>query len=523
MNFKRFHVSKNLFDKDNTTIYSAYIGNDARWLTISDGSKSIKMPVDSNTQYTLSISESNSVFRIYETSNSNPEPSAGGLLLSEIVRSTNIKQYTFTTASDTKFIVFQGVGSTVDSWFNSLMLNTGSQPLPYEPYGSTWHDIPHYIHNTSTDTLTTLPADIYANDTTATVGLKGDMQQTGTPTPQNPIQPQETGERTGNLLNLQEVADAYPNDTSFDGITLDIYGGTTNLFNRGITVDFPSGCYFSCIPLEKENASTNGRVRFIYTDDTVKEVYITKNDGTPSAGRGEIEKPVKSLRFNWSSFNSGFKFKLAMLNTGSTALPYEPYGIKIPISSASTTTPVYLGEVESTRQIKQLVLTGEENFQEHSSISGLFTLTSITDYLFVNATTTLSTHYNSVSNYGSSYVPNGCLAFFWGSGRTERILYIHDDTYTSADDFKAYLAQQYANGTPVTVWYVLATDTTGIVNEPIRKLGDYADTVSGITIPTITGKDTFDVLTTLKPSEVSLSYTGWHDASAKEWDGSEWQ
>lgn len=55
------------------------------------------------------------------------------------------------------------------------------------------------------------------------------------------------------------------------------------------------------------------------------------------------------------------------------------------------------------------------------------------------------------------------------------------------------------------------------------KIGNYADTVSGITIPTITGKDSFDVLTTLKPSEVELTYTGWHDAGVKEWDGSEWQ
>ena len=61
------------------------------------------------------------------------------------------------------------------------------------------------------------------------------------------------------------------------------------------------------------------------------------------------------------------------------------------------------------------------------------------------------------------------------------------------------------------------------LNEPIRKIGDYADTVSGITIPTITGKDTFDVETTLKPSEVELTYTGWHDANVKESDGSDWQ
>ena len=34
-----------------------------------------------------------------------------------------------------------------------------------------------------------------------------------------------------------------------------------------------------------------------------------------------------------------------MGNTGSTALPYEPYGYKLPILSNSTVTSIYLGEV----------------------------------------------------------------------------------------------------------------------------------------------------------------------------------
>ena len=57
-----------------------------------------------------------------------------------------------------------------------------------------WTDTPNYIMGTSTDTITTLPIVIYTNDTTATVGLKGNMEQSGTPTPDSPIQPQETGD-----------------------------------------------------------------------------------------------------------------------------------------------------------------------------------------------------------------------------------------------------------------------------------------------------------------------------------------
>lgn len=63
---------------------------------------------------------------------------------------------------------------------------TPTSTNPIYPTANTvekWFDLNHYIHNTSTDTLTTLPADIYANDTTATVGLKGNTsQQSGTTT-----------------------------------------------------------------------------------------------------------------------------------------------------------------------------------------------------------------------------------------------------------------------------------------------------------------------------------------------------
>lgn len=78
-------------------------------------------------------------------------------------------------------------------------------------------------------------------------------------------------------------------------------------------------------------------------------------------------------------------------------------------------------------------------------------------------------------------------------------------------DFKAYLAAQYAAGTPVTVWYVLATPETAVVNEPLMKIGEYADSMSrtqtGIDIPTVVGQNTLDVLTTVKPSSMRIEYT----------------
>lgn len=108
---------------------------------------------------------------------------------------------------------------------------------------------------------------------------------------------------------------------------------------------------------------------------------------------------------------------------------------------------------------------------------------------------------------------------------SSNVLYIRINTtrVSTVTDFKAYLSAQYAAGTPVTVWYVLATEETGIVNEPLMKIGEYADTVSGISIPTIAGANTISVGTTVQPSEVTVNYKGWHPvADVHERDNGAW-
>ena len=268
-----------------------------------------------------------------------------------------------------------------------------------------------------------------------------------------------------------------------------------------------------------------------YTNNTWQEI-------TPYKYSTSVETYTDLPQIIYANGNSasiGLKGASSLSGVPSPTNPIQPQGCgdlettgvhagqyKIPISSASTTTPVYLGEVETTRKVKKLVLTGEEQWEMHPSVMSLFRSVYINDYLFNESNIILCTHYRSIVNTGAAGVSNGETCFYYNTASTARIIYIKDETFTSAADFKSYLAAQYAAGTPVTVWYVLANEETAVVNEPLMRIGDYADTVSGITIPTITGRDTFDVETTLKPSEVELTYTGWHDATVKEWDGSQW-
>lgn len=178
----------------------------------------------------------------------------------------------------------------------------------------------------------------------------------------------------------------------------------------------------------------------------------------------------------------------------------------IPITCAGQTVPVYLGQVSTVRKIRKLVLTGEENIAPY-------------DYLGrhgIAVSNILERNYNRAKGICTHYpVFNGSMAAnaLW-IGVANRALYFIAilDTlgYTTADEFKSFLAAQYAAGTPVTVWYVLKEPETTIVNEPLAKIGNYADELhsadAGVTIPTAKGSNTLTVETDLQPSEMTIKY-----------------
>lgn len=197
-----------------------------------------------------------------------------------------------------------------------------------------------------------------------------------------------------------------------------------------------------------------------------------------------------------------------MLNTASTALPYEPYGIKLPLTVNGTEYPIYLGQVETTRRVKKLVLTGEEEITSAHTDIGLYNI-AITDYLKRLAVTSICSHYLAGKNAnGWTEVTDQTCCFYAYKPVPSYSFYIRDSSFTTINDFKSYLASQYAAGTPVTVWYVLAEPETAVVNEPLMKIGDYAGTISfaqaGVAIPTVNGENVLDVPTEVPPSEITI-------------------
>lgn len=198
---------------------------------------------------------------------------------------------------------------------------------------------------------------------------------------------------------------------------------------------------------------------------------------------------------------------------------------KIPILNNSQTTNIYLSEqlmkigdtVDSlassgtvTYNIKKLVLTGEENWKKSSTYDGSFYAAilsnSTSPYQNNILICTHAVHVNPINS--TTYTYGKC-----GTDRSQGEVNVNLNLFIgqagwSVSDFQAYLAQEYTNGTPVTVWYVLATATT--------------ETVTAPSIPTTDGANSITVDTTVQPSEFSATWTGWHDATVKEWDGSQW-
>ena len=360
-----------------------------------------------------------------------------------------------------------------------------------------------------------LPLSIRSNGTMLLDYLiSGNMTQTGTPTPTTPIQPSECGERTGNLWSF------YPERT-YGGVTLSwngekiSYSGTcTASGNFMMNVKLKAGTYTLKANANRIPIDNNYPCIVLYRDSSFFMATITNCGAVEDSETFTINEDMNvtlRIRTHVGANYDGFEIR-PMLNTGSTPLPYEPWGIKIPISSANTTTPVYLGVVETTRKIKKLVLTGQENWQRTTN-GAYYIGTDVcpNDYLkTLDETIVVCTHYvaqKSVTD--SSNVNDNCISFFGGSGFTCE-MYIAARDVVDVETFKSYLQQQYAAGTPVTVWYVLSEPTTGIVNEPLRKIGDHADTISyeqaGVQIPTNRGNTVIDVETTLKPSEMYIKY-----------------
>ena len=332
--------------------------------------------------------------------------------------------------------------------------------------------------------------------------ITGNTVQNGTPTPENPVEVQAVGDRTGNIV----AAEANHINPMFGLSVVWEKGGSEMIINgkatggesaRFATIELDAGTYtLSITGLDETGWNKTG-------------FYLSGVDTARVQGERTytITEPTSArLQFvvNASDVSYENRKVTIMFTKTSTALPYEPYGYKIPVVTSADgtepiTTPIYLGEVQTTRKIKKAVLNGTETTWISSTIQGRMSFYWKTGTQNPTGAFVLCTHYKS------EYAVREGVCFI-----TTNNVAIIDSNFQSLDDFKTYLADEYAAGHPVTVWYVQNIPTTGIVNEPLMKIGGYADTLSmeqaGVQIPTLNGTTVIDVDTAVKPTEIYTKY-----------------
>lgn len=331
--------------------------------------------------------------------------------------------------------------------------------------------------------------------------ISGNTVQDGAPTPDNPVDVVGCGERTGNLFDK-------------------VFASGYNISSNGNPTPYTDNS--RCAILEPIDVSEQNTVTFSYTttaSDNKKFIYSLFNGNTLVIREAEKlsgtsidvslgDKLYLCVYSNFASVNTAETTKNIMLNIGPTPLPYEPYGYKLSLTVNGTEYPIYLGEAQTTRQIKKLVLTGEEDWLQSVPEVRVYRI-NVPNYLREMVNIPICTHYKGIAPAAGTGGLQDLETALLLSESGNNYYYIRDDRFNNANDFKSYLSTQYAAGTPVTVWYVLAEPETGIVNEPLMKIGDYADTVTmaqaGVTIPTAAGTNTLTVNTTVQPSEVSIT------------------
>lgn len=353
--------------------------------------------------------------------------------------------------------------------------------------------------------------------------ISGNTVQNGTPTPENPIMPSGCGERTENLWkytsSMRDITWWSRSQSTTYFIYYQLSSEQVNVLKSAGNISLrmflkDGGVHKAGLTVAITNSISipGTNIRLVQPDGTINsQTFNAERWSNAYLVLGNTNTVIGDLADeNIQSLFDNYDIAIVAGSTAPTS--YIPYGYKLPITLGSTTTNIYLGEVQSTRRIKKLVFDGEENIE-------IITLsTSKKGFLFRPNNMMNNGRLNGFcSHFVPQDTPNSSTkdGVTFGAGNSYLYFTFSSDTVSAYNlenikDIRTWLSTQYAAGTPVTVWYVLAEPETAVVNEPLMKISNYADTVSmeqtGVSIPTNKGNTTLDVGTTLKPSNVYIKY-----------------
>lgn len=190
--------------------------------------------------------------------------------------------------------------------------------------------------------------------------IYGNTEQTGTPTPENPIMPIGCGEKTENLAFTGWAEDFVTRAATNRAYITQVDGRTclcaccTVGYNEYDTkymfkTDFKESTVYtlSFEYMRPSNLTTSNTIGVYYTDGTIVQLpnYINDDDWHKRTFTTASGKTVKSICCYYTNGYVYIDINTFMVVEGSTVpTSYIPYGYKLPILSNSTVTNIYIGD-----------------------------------------------------------------------------------------------------------------------------------------------------------------------------------
>lgn len=198
----------------------------------------------------------------------------------------------------------------------------------------------------------------------------------------------------------------------------------------------------------------------------------TVQDGTPTP-----DNPVEVKGVGDYDAVTG-KYKITVVSGDKTANIY----LKSPLMADEVLDSTGKREVEW----RKVALTGNERFVLNEAVVGtMMAFASFGNAAFPN--------YKRANGYCNHLKTTNSLTsdgIYYGS--SVNFLFPRTSNINSLEAFVQWLKSEYDKGTPVTIWYQLATPTTETVDVP--------------QIPTLKGNCTIDVDTEVQPTDMSVTY-----------------
>lgn len=255
-------------------------------------------------------------------------------------------------------------------------------------------------------------------------------------TPYNSLEIKDVGE---NLFNPNNVSEGYVSDAS--GNILSISGQNKN-----------TG-YIKIIGGEKYYILSNkptGNWGAWYDKDKKFISGITLRDNSSGIITAPSNAYFMAFTLSYNNNNPDYANNVIIARSDK-ATPYTPYQeqkVTFPlVEGQKLMKGSYLASDGIHNKRKQVVYNGTENwaFSPNKVCTFIKTLPSISK-------TGICTHYKSIKTASVFGIDTGIYL------ETSNSAIISDPRFSTIDEFKTYLQEQYSNGTPVTVEYELATE-----------------------------------------------------------------